>query len=191
MSALAFHTNDTPFAPSFTPCFENYTAEISGLLCPASSSSSSSSSPPSPLKFEQCRQILKSMRVEARNCPDRVAAVKRYKEMSCLVDSAELRSGGNDGNYDGGGEGKDGGGGGRGRVEDVNGRMARQNDVLENLKATVAEMEDVGTAITGELAQNRELLERTKGRVGLVNENITLAQKITQRMTDRIGKFWK
>ena len=126
------------------------------------------------------------MKIELRQCSDRSLAKSRFEEMKTKVERAELGVGGGQvasSNNDAEAAKR--------RMEDVNTKLERQQETLDNIKSSVAEIEETGTTITSELAKNREVLERTNSRVSELKSGIDNAGKIAGRMAERAKKWWK
>jgi hypothetical protein len=72
------------------------------------------------------------------------------------------------------------------RLEDTNARLDASNQTLENTRRQVAEIAEVGEEIIGELAANRDTIERSHNNVRHVNQQVGVAEGIMKRMS----KWW-
>mmetsp|Transcript_20433 Transcript_20433/g.40870 ORF Transcript_20433/g.40870 Transcript_20433/m.40870 type:complete len:165 (+) Transcript_20433:199-693(+) len=152
--------------------FDAYSTELESLLASPTYSPSTHAA--------DAQALLDQMKLESRSLsgPTRASAQRKHKEMkaafdrSCLLSGASVPGGTGDRNKD--------------RLVATNERIEVQNDRIASIQQTVAGIEDTGAEITGQLASNREVIERQKERVAEVNTMADYAKKISTRMS----KWW-
>jgi len=116
--------------------------------------------------LEQSADMVKQAEVEARSCQSTERKYLNEKLKGYKENLASLKS-----DYDNqtfvnqkclltGQKGED-----RGRMLDVNEKIRRQNEVIENAKRSVAETEDIGLETLGELERNKEKIQGTRDKV--------------------------
>merc|ERR1711991_409802 len=73
----------------------------------------------------------------------------------------------------------------RQKMLDTQEKFALQNEKIFNATRIVAETEEVGNEIIGELEKNREKIESTQDKVKQVNSDMDVAKTTVKRMNDR------
>eukprot|EP00520_Triparma_pacifica_P016120 CAMPEP_0118665638 /NCGR_PEP_ID=MMETSP0785-20121206/18732_1 /TAXON_ID=91992 /ORGANISM="Bolidomonas pacifica, Strain CCMP 1866" /LENGTH=169 /DNA_ID=CAMNT_0006559783 /DNA_START=107 /DNA_END=612 /DNA_ORIENTATION=- len=149
--------------PSFTPSFNQYATEIRSLCSRAHTLSSSD--------FQsQTSELLNVMKIEARSCDDRKAAMKEYESIRNEVDRAALLgSSSSSSNASSSNSASNGNAAAKKRFLETNDKIEKQNATLERIQQSVAEIEDVGGEITTQLQSNREQIKKQQDRVKEVN----------------------
>ena len=149
MASFTSTTNNT-----FTQSFNNYATEIRQLCTQASKL-------PTATFVSQTQELLSILKIEARGCDDRKAAMAEYNAIKLEVDrSALLGSGSAPSNSNTGPTSEV-----KKRFMATNEKIDNQNKTLERIQQNVAEIEDVGGEITTQLHSNREQIQKQQDRV--------------------------
>ena len=76
------------------------------------------------------------------------------------------------------------------RLERAETRAAQQNELLERARRSLAETEETGASIMGELHTNRETIESAQGRVDELNTMADKASKIVKYLSTPWWRRW-
>jgi len=133
--------------------------------------------------LKESDEILSQMKIEVVSISDKgrkqevVAKMNGYKEKVAVYRKTLLLSGGSSG----------GGGGGRGAERTDDQKAANSLDVLNKARQQLIESQEVGNNVMGNLAQQRETINRSTAKVQEVNQNLSYSNKLLTRM----GKWWR
>ena len=146
--------------------------------------------------LKQADALIKQMDMESREAadPSLKALTKTYKKtlqgLKSDYENAKVKA-----DREGllGGAGGEGSGGlngeHRGRLQDTNDKLGRQNETLDKARRAMAETEDVALEITDELARNREKIQSSRDKVmdvsGMTNQARRLVQSMSKRETQQ------
>ena len=160
--------------------FQNLTGQIRTNISQLDSNSSSGSSITSSL-LKQADDLMKQMNIEARGSGDvtekeKIATYKKslqslkndFTDARGKLDRDDLFSGSD-----------------RQKLGDVQSKLNRQTDTLDNARRVMADTEDVAVEITEELGRNRDKIQSSRNKVLEVSGMTNQARRLVQSMSKR------